>query len=183
MEEFVSRRLSIGDRKIVVLDNVFPADAVKTLHGFLGRLPYQLSEVDTNETLHNRNWAANLPVAMAAGMPILGRCVELAREFHAGPLDLVRAYVNFNRYGDMQYNHQDGPAGVTVLYYANAKWEDHWGGETVFCSDEGEPLHLVIPKPGRVVLFHPHILHRGGVPSRDCWEARMAVALKLVPST
>ena len=184
MQDYVSRRLAIGDKQIVVLDGLFPAEDVRGLHQFLLRLPYHLSEIDTNETPHNRNWAANLPVPMALGMPILKRCVELGREFHGDqPLELRRAYVNLNRYGDMQYSHQDALEGVTALLYANSEWKDSWGGETVFHDDSGEPVYIVVPKPGRLVLFHPYILHRGGVPSRECWDARVSVAFKLEPSS
>lgn len=182
MKEFLTRELSVGGKRIVVLDGLFAAEEVKKLHQFLGRLPYQLTEIDTEEAQHNRNWAAHLPIPMATGMPLLGRCVELGREFGGGQrLELQRVYVNFNRYGDMQYAHRDAAEGVTGLYYANAEWKDDWGGETLFCEDNGEPVCSVAIRPGRLALFHPDILHRGGVPARDCWEPRMTVAFKLIP--
>lgn len=83
IDRYVSRCHTIGDKRILVLDNIFADEEVKGLHTFLLRLPYQLTEIDTAESAHNRNWAANLPVAMAAGMPVLSRCVQLAREFDA----------------------------------------------------------------------------------------------------
>ena len=182
MQESISRRYSIGDKQIVVFDGLFPSDEITKLHQLLARLPYHLSEVDSPETRYNRNWAANLPLPMATGTPILKRCVELAREFYADrPLELHRVYVNFNRYGDMQYAHQDAQEGVTALYYANAQWNEDWGGETIFYDDGREPVYVVAPKPGRLALFHPSILHRGGVPSRVCWDARLTVAFKLEP--
>jgi hypothetical protein len=184
MQESISRRYSIGGKQIVVLDNLFPADEVKKLHQLLARLPYHLSEMDTPETRHNLNWAANLPLPIVTGIPILKKCMDLARGFYADrQLELRRVYVNFNRYGDMQYTHHDAEEGVTALYYANADWQEHWGGETVFYDDDREPVYVIAPKPGRLALFHPLIPHRGGVPSRDCWEARLTVALKLEPSS
>jgi Rps23 Pro-64 3,4-dihydroxylase Tpa1-like proline 4-hydroxylase len=182
MEKAISRKYSIGGKQIVVFDNLFLADEINKLHQFLARLPYHLSEVDTTETPHNLNWVSNLPLQMATGMPILKKCVDLAREFYTDrQLELRRVYVNLNRYGDMQYAHRDAEEGVTALYYANAEWRDHWGGETVFYDDDREPVYVVAPKPGRLALFHPLIMHRGGVPSRDCWEARLTVAFKLEP--
>jgi hypothetical protein len=54
---------------------------------------------------------------MATGAPNLKRSVDLAREFYADRLlELRRVYVNFNRYGDMQYAQQDANEGVTALY-------------------------------------------------------------------
>jgi hypothetical protein len=185
MQEPISRSYSIAGKKIVVFDDLFPPDEIVKLHQLLAQLPYHLSEVDTSETPHNRNWAANLPLRMATGTPILKKCLELARGFYdAGrQLELVRVYVNFNRYGDMQYAHQDGEEGVTALYYANAEWHEHWGGETLFYDEGREAAYVVAPKPGRLALFHPSILHRGGIPSRDCWEARLTVAFKLEPGS
>jgi hypothetical protein len=183
MQESTSRRYSIGDKQIVVFDDLFPADEVKKLHQFLARLPYHLSMLDTPDKPYNRNWASNLPLPAATGMPILKKCVELAQEFYADrQLELCDVYVNFNRYGDMQYAHHDAEDGVTALYYANAEWHEHWGGETVF-YDGREPMYVVVPKPGRLALFHPSIRHRGGIPSRDCWEARLTVAFKLEPGS
>ena len=184
MQESIARRLSVGGKQIVVFDDLFPADEVKKLHQFLARLPYHLNKLDTPETQYSPNWASNLPLAVATGMPILKKCVDLAREFHPErQLELLDAYVNFNRYGDMQYAHQDAEKGVTAVYYANAEWQEHWGGETVFYDDAREPMYVVAPKPGRLVLFHPSIRHRGGIPSRDCWEARLTVAFKLEPGS
>ena len=93
---------------------------------------------------------ASSSTPMATGTPILKKCVDLAREFYADrQLELRRVYVNFNRYGDMQYAHQDAEEGVTALYYANAEWHENWGGETIFYDDGREPVYVVAPKPGR----------------------------------
>ena len=51
-------------------------------------------------------------------------------------------------------------------------------GETVFYDRAGEPFHAVAPKPGRLLLFDGGIVHRGGVPSRKCFEPRLSVAFK-----
>jgi SM-20-related protein len=183
MEQYVSRRYTIGERQIVVLDGVFEAGDVKSLHSFLERALYRCNESDTPETPHNRNWVTYLPEELNAKMPVLSRCVQLAREFgKSEPLKVDRTYVNLNRFGDMQYSHHDGASGVTALYYANSEWHDHWGGETVFYDEKREPVYLVAPRPGRLALFHSPIVHRGGVPSRDCWEARLTVAFKLEPA-
>ena len=70
--------------------------------------------------------------------------------------------------------------GVTALYFANPEWQDDWQGETVFYDRAGEPFHAVAPKPGRVLVFDGGIVHRGGVPSRKCFEPRLSVAFKFL---
>jgi hypothetical protein len=98
--------------------------------------------------------------------------------FPEHPLNLDRAYCNSNLYGDHQYPHPDARSGVTALYFANSVWKTNWMGETLFYDDAGEPVYAVIPKPGRLVVFAANIVHRGGVPSRECFEPRLSVAFK-----
>ena len=93
--------------------------------------------------------------------------------FHA-----KRAYVNHSIYGDAYYLHRDLSL-VTVLYYVNLVWEPDWGGETVYYDDDNDAQVVISPRPGRLVVSRGAILHRGGVPARDCQEARLTIALKL----
>jgi hypothetical protein len=53
-------------------------------------------------------------------------------------------------------------------------------GETIFYDLRREFIYAVFPKPGRVVVSAADILHRGGVPSRECVEARRSVAFKFL---
>ncbi len=71
--------------------------------------------------------------------------------------------------------------GITALYYANPDWNEHWLGETIFYDEERQPVHAVGVKPGRLAIFHSNILHRAGVPSRECFEPRLSVAFTFVP--
>ena len=79
MQKSISRRYSIGGKQIVVFDDLFTSDEIKKLHQLLARLPYHLSEVDTPEMRHNRNWAANLPLPMATGTPSVAKERECLR--------------------------------------------------------------------------------------------------------
>lgn len=89
-----------------------------------------------------------------------------------------RAYVNHSIYGDAYHVHRDLSL-VTVLYYVNLVWEPNWGGETIYYDDDNDAQIVVSPRPGRLVVSRGAILHRGSVPSRDCQEARLTIALKL----
>jgi hypothetical protein len=53
-------------------------------------------------------------------------------------------------------------------------------GETIFYDSHSEPVYAVLPMPGRVVVFGADILHRGGVPSRECVEAKRSLAFKFL---
>lgn len=86
--------------------------------------------------------------------------------------------IDAQSYGDFQIPHTDIANGLTVLYIVNNKWLEEWHGETVFYDQDREPIHIVAPKPGRLLVFPGDILHRGGSPSRKCFEQRLSVAFK-----
>jgi hypothetical protein len=44
--------------------------------------------------------------------------------------------------------------------------------------DGGEARHTVAPRPGRLVIFDGALVHRVGVPSRECYVPRITVAFK-----
>lgn len=48
----------------------------------------------------------------------------------------------------------------SMLFYINTHWEQNWGGETLFCNRKGEVEIATEFKPGRLVFFDNHILHK-----------------------
>jgi SM-20-related protein len=93
---------------------------------------------------------------------------------------LAEIYANNHGYGDHQHVHNDNDTGVTVLYYANAEWNDDWHGETVLYDRDREAHFVVAPRPGRLLMFPAWINHRGGTPSRTCFQRRVAVVFKFL---
>ena len=86
-------------------------------------------------------------------------------------------------YGSIHFPHQDYEQGrrhLTVLYYANAAWPPHFGGETLFLTPDHDPVHAVAPRPGRVVAFRGYIHHQVGIPSRHCEIARLTTVFRLL---
>ena len=98
-----------------------------------------------------------------------------------GTYRLARVHSNLHLYGDLQFPHLDLKGGVTAVYFANPEWEEKWQGETIFYDDRREPLYALAPRPGRLAVFQADILHRAGVPSRECFRPRISVAFKFVP--
>ncbi len=175
----ITRHFSIGKKRALICDGLFSVEDIDSLFAFLEPLPYRLNDTDSDETAYSRHWKAELPLEMALKTPVLRRCVDLTHELMAGTaLQLRRFHSNLHLYGDMQFPHTDLAGGVTALYYANPRWDDKWMGETVFYDENREPLYTVAPKPGRLVVFEADILHRAGVPSRECYEPRISAAFK-----
>jgi len=68
----------------------------------------------------------------------------------------------------------------TLLYYVNDKWDEEWGGETMFSNDDGECEYCVPYKPGRIVIFDGSIAHKPGVISPRAEEFRFIYVMQFV---
>ena len=179
LRRHLSRSLSIGPRRLFVLDGLFAERDLGSLYGFLLALPYRLNDTDSEETAYSLHWKHEFPVEMALATPIFKDCVQAATELLLPEtLRLRRVHANLQMYGDMQFPHHDLAGGVTAIYYADPEWDEKWLGETVFYDEQREPLSTVAPRPGRLAVFDADILHRAGVPSRECYQPRISVAFK-----
>ncbi|MDI1264382.1 MAG: 2OG-Fe(II) oxygenase [bacterium] len=177
-----SERLVDG-HPVYIVDGLFAPDLVRVLHEALRKLEFSLIEYDTVETKNQRDWSHEFSLEALDQTPLLrvwrDTVVAKTNELFPGrSAALARVHCNNQFYGDLQHAHHDLNPGVTALYFANAEWKPDWQGELVFFDRNEEPFHAVAPKPGRVVIFSGHILHRGGVPSRVCFEPRLSVAFK-----
>lgn len=71
---------------------------------------------------------------------------------------LHRSIVDFgtgDRYGCYIHKNHD-----IVLYYANVKWDDEWGGETLFYDKENNLICVIPYTPNRMVVFDGDIVYR-----------------------
>ena len=165
-----------------MVDGLFPPEAVLQIHTFVAQLPYRLNEEDSPDSPYPGHRKAELPLAAAVETPVFKQCMGLAGELAVPePLRLFRIHSNLHLYRDRQLPHFDRVDGITVLHHANSEWNEKWMGETIFYDESRDPVCAVAPRPGRVVVFHGGILHRRGVPSRECTQGRISVALKFEP--
>ena len=170
-------RATVSGREIFICDHFIDPATVTKVGEYVKTLQYARSETSL---------AGMAPTASSAevpGTPLMAefiiRLKEVAEELFAGErFRPQRAYINHSIPGDAYYMHRDH-SSVTVLYYANLKWEPDWGGETIYFDDDGDARIVISPKPGRLVVARGAILHRGNVPTRDCPEARLTIAYKL----
>ncbi|CAN5867692.1 hypothetical protein BH11PSE3_BH11PSE3_08080 [soil metagenome] len=177
----------VGNHRLFVIDGLFKPDFVRALHAILSRQPFSLSDYDSDETERIRHWKCEFAPAFFTANPLLQAwhsavVAKTAEQFAERALDLVRVHGNSHLFGDHQHPHTDLDPGVTALYFANPEWQADWQGETLFYDASGEPLSAVAPLPGRLAIFDGALLHRGGVPSRTCFGARLSVAFKFSSS-
>jgi hypothetical protein len=165
---------------------MFQPDIVQMLYAILRKSAFFLSDYDTPETRHLLHWKHEFALDSFAANPvyriwhdnIVAKTNEFFPNLHS---KLFRVYCNNSLYGDHQHAHVDNE-DLTSLYFANAEWHYNWHGEILLYDRRGEPFYAVAPKPGRVLIFPGNIMHRGGVPSRACFEPRLSVAFKFKSS-
>lgn len=75
----------------------------------------------------------------------------------------ISAWANIGQPGTFITKHTDVQqsleSGKTLIYCANLSWEDHFGGDLVFCNRHGEKEIIVGFKPGRLMLFDARMPH------------------------
>lgn len=170
-------RATVSGREIFICDNLIDSATVTKVGAYVKTLKYARSETSL---------AGMAPTASSAEVPdtplmtqFMMRLKEIAGELFAGErFRPQRAYINHSIPGDAYHMHRDESA-VTVLYYANLRWEAEWGGETIYFDEDSDARVVISPRPGRLVVARGAILHRGNVPARDCPEERLTIAYKL----
>ncbi len=79
---------------------------------------------------------------------------------------IEKSWINvFNRDNPTNRYHADAhtydSSYLSLLYYANSKWDLEWDGGTVFRTDDlSEVEYLSDYKPGRIILFDSSIPHK-----------------------
>ncbi len=188
---------------IHVLDQLFEPGFVKSLYAVLANVAYVANEYDSDAGPRIRHLKCEFPAEPlvsgavddegllsvlprrkgATHLSAVARVTQQALERlypDYTELQIGRIHVNSVPHGDLLATHEDGwpGASLTALYFANARWDAGWQGELILCDPLGESLYAIDPRPGRLVLFPGEVPHRGGAPSRACYEHRLSLAHK-----
>ncbi len=84
---------------------------------------------------------------------------------------ISRAYVNSHTLGFPGAWHKDGKPffrkntadnAFTVLLFINNNWNINFDGQTSFFLNDGDidSIEYIHSKPGRIVVFYPHVTHK-----------------------
>lgn len=75
----------------------------------------------------------------------------------------ISSWANLGQPGTFVTKHTDIQESLeeatTLIYCANLHWEDHFGGDLLFCNKHGEKEIAVAFKPGRMIIFNSKIPH------------------------
>jgi len=181
------RSREIDNHTIYIVDNLFRQDLLQLIYNEMSGLAFACSEYSNESTKHIKYFNHNFEIDQFRKHPLFrflyGPVAKVVEDLYPdGQFNLERVHCNNQRYGEVQTRHTDVDDGMTALFFANPEWPANWEGEILFYDKTGEPFHAVIPKPGRVLLFPGNLVHRGGVPSRYCFESRLTVAFKYQPT-
>jgi len=176
------KKVLVSGREIFICDNFIAQETAVEIGHLLKTLTYRRTERSRPDTQVS-GAAAEISGDILANTPFFSEMRRLGEDmFPKERFKDERVYVNSSSYGDMYFTHRDcdpGLRNVTVLYYGNLNWHNDWGGETIFYNDQHDAELAVSPYPGRFLVSRGAILHRGGVPSRACFEERLTIAYKL----
>ena len=177
----------IDERELVVVDDVVTGARLENLASYFDLAPAQRIESDITGA-DTRLWIIPIERDAAERQPYAAAILhEVAQHFPGETFSVERAYCNAISYGDMLYAHRDrrerDSRDLTALLFVATEWRREWAGETIFFNDDGDAVHAVSPRPGRLLLFRSAIEHRAGAPSRICNRTRLTLALKLRASS
>ena len=180
-----TRQALIEERPVMIFDDLVNAAEIALLSETLKAGHFSKTEFARQETMQYRHWVCEIGTDQAENLSLYqaSRSI-LYKFFEPGEYRCFRAYCNMASYGDMLMTHcdskRDGPLVVTALWFVCGRWDQEWGGETLFFDDQGDAVFVASPRPGRVVVFDGSITHVGRAPNRICFEPRFTLALKFL---
>jgi hypothetical protein len=169
---------------IIIIDDFLNIQTIGEIASKCKKMPYVFAKYGfrssgTEDSQFDHQWIHEIDQEFLQRPPIKDIADLVISSVVDYKLILFQAHVNCHHFGDQRNAHIDNVIGdgITSLYFANAHWPSEWQGEITFYQD-GEPRYVVVPKPGRLVIFDGGVVHRGGVPAKRCEEMRYTIALK-----
>jgi hypothetical protein len=183
------KELNINDRPLIVLDDFYSNLADKELlYMGVSTLPFKI-EGKNNDDIHFRptlRLTSDLGSEFCNKINLFNqeRSTILEKYIPKEQYTLVRAYCNLGTISDYQEIHVDSNSNKesrTLLIYCNKIWENNWGGETFFYSDDLEEVQFVSKNiPGRAIIFDGRIPHLAKIQHSFAQTYRFTIAIKFI---
>lgn len=157
--------LSTGE-VIYIFDNVFTYSEVERIRDYVEHSPYRLGRI-SNTTLNsvdqNTFFQTDYVKSDIDRLKLFenDNFIKIFKD-HLSDQTIQRSWVNVSTYlTDFRFHADSHTAGnKSLLYYVNARWDEDWGGETLFKNNNGDVEKAVEFKPNRMVIFNNNIGHR-----------------------
>jgi len=148
-------------KKIHIFDNLFTLSEIEKFYEFIRSSMFLIDGGDGFISLYNDqiyssysdNDIINMGFYKTKGYEIINKFLNISER------EKKQIRVNCSIPSEKMDVHQDGE-GITLLYYANLKWELNWGGHTLFLNENLSDIEYTCAyKMGRVVVFDGTIPH------------------------
>jgi hypothetical protein len=170
--------LTVDNKKLWFLDNVFPKDQLNRLNRFCYTRPFFYGQTGSLNGEDSTRASSHLQF----GELISSGCMWYVRQaVEKVGLNLVcnGSYVNTYQIMTPTAKHcdYDSPNFYTIIIFANSYWHDDWGGELTFygMNKINYTLDFV---PGRIVIADARIEHRVNPLTTFSKDFRFTVAIK-----
>ena len=160
-----------GDYKVI--DDYFPDWLITDVSYYLKTFPVTYTNTPNKHTYKNARFMGNMimieddwmvPIKPSWFIDYFNKCIynDLLKEFQIS--NCVRCLHNgqFPLESMNAINHRDSDDDryITVIYMGHGK-----SGDTILCDNDGNDLHRITFKEGRLVIFNSYQLHRGEKPN------------------
>ena len=177
----LSNHLQIGSKKVFVYDDFLLKYETK-LFSQAASEAYFRKGMNSSKSDKYKMW--NVVTKSMEHLDCFQRLHELVEKSFDREVTMFRNYIVHSSFGDVSNPHRDCPRGqknITAVIYLNSKWHPDWGGETLYFKNKLESAYSVSVRPGRLSMFDAEIIHKVGIPARDCFESRHSLVVNFCP--
>ena len=155
---------NLNGYQIEIYDNIFTLSERVNFYNIISNSNFRLGWEDTNEIEYGNykyffSQYNSEDIERLGFYQALGRCDEIYTKLNA--YTPTKCIVNLSIPINTYFNHSHIEDKV-LLYYANIRWKEEWGGETLFYDDSLKNILFASPYvPGRIIVFDgsmPHTL-------------------------
>ena len=180
---FNAKEISVCDgKKITVIDNLFSFSEREKMNKFLLASLFRINggDVSANVSSYSNQIFSSYSEEDLNHLVIMETegYKKLNGKFELSLRKVKQCRVNMSASSESCDVHHDHK-GLTLLYYANLRWNLNWGGHTAFISEDLSDIEYVCAyKAGRVCVFDGTIPHMVVLPNHQAIGHRLSLAIQ-----
>lgn len=169
-----------SDKFIYIYDNAFSFFEQTNFYRFVTNSLYSSDGHDGPYKINNNQFYSKFNNNDVVNMGFIktNSYVILNKRYQLDQRKIKQVRVNLSNFFEKSFAHTD-KKGLTLIYYANLKWDIFWGGHTLFLSEDLTEIdYTCVYKPNRVILFDGIIPHSISPISTMCSEHRYSFVIQ-----
>lgn len=176
----MSPTTTIDELPLWIFDGVLSCHEHDAVYGYCINSLYTLKHLSDPkiDSFSNNRFVSVLTPEQIRTLPTTKLFFELTADINL-PSQIKSVYINsYDKLSSCSAHVDCAKPALTMLYYANTKWDIDWGGETLFFNNAKEIAFGSVFKPNRVVLFDSRILHIAKMPTIKANASKFSIAYK-----